>query len=185
MHATDAWYTLSPPPPQLLDPYAPMGHMTVHITLDTQTEENGVLQYVPGSHRWPLLPITSKHFDDMDSITTVLTPAQREEFKLRRAAHLPAGHAAFHHPLTVHGSYANMSDAPRRATVVNLFNHGTTSAVDTPLLEGLPAFPAGTPLSGKFFPVLYRHPEGAGALMAADLTRGSAAGAAAGCGSTA
>lgn len=132
-----------------------MGHLTVHITLDDQTAENGVLQYVPGSHRWPLLPVTSRHFGDMDSITTVLTEDQKAEFARRRAASLKAGQAAFHHPLSVHGSYENRSDAPRRATVVNLFNHGTASDVDEPLLEGLPAYPKGATLEGKFFPVLY------------------------------
>jgi ectoine hydroxylase-related dioxygenase (phytanoyl-CoA dioxygenase family) len=172
-----------PPPGSYWTRTRPMGHMTVHITLDTQHETNGVLRYVPGSHRWPLLPITSKHFDDMDSIATVLTPHQLEQFKHHRAARLPTGHAAFHHPLTVHGSYANESDAPRRATVVNLFNHGTCSAVDTPLLEGLPAFPSGSELGGKFFPVLYTHPEGAGPLVAADLTRAPGA-AASGAGAT-
>jgi ectoine hydroxylase-related dioxygenase (phytanoyl-CoA dioxygenase family) len=38
-----------------------MAHLTVHIALDDQTEENGCLQYVPGSHKWPLLPITSRY----------------------------------------------------------------------------------------------------------------------------
>ena len=37
---------------------------------------------------------------------------------------LKAGHAAFHHALTVHGSWANRSAAPRRALVINLFAHG-------------------------------------------------------------
>jgi ectoine hydroxylase-related dioxygenase (phytanoyl-CoA dioxygenase family) len=133
----------------------PMNHMTVHITLDDQTEDNGVLMYVPGSHKWPLLPITSRHFNDMDSITTALDDAQKEQFSHRRAASLKAGFASFHHPLCVHGSYSNKSERTRRATVVNLFAHGTKSDVDTPLLEGLPAYPKGGLLEGKFFPVLY------------------------------
>eukprot|EP01102_Stenamoeba_stenopodia_P007521 TRINITY_DN2104_c0_g1_i1.p1 TRINITY_DN2104_c0_g1~~TRINITY_DN2104_c0_g1_i1.p1 ORF type:complete len:250 (+),score=24.38 TRINITY_DN2104_c0_g1_i1:102-851(+) len=35
----------------------PQGHLTIHIALDDQTVENGCLHYIPGSHRWPLLPI--------------------------------------------------------------------------------------------------------------------------------
>jgi len=139
----------------------PVGHLTVHITLDTQTEDNGVLRYVPGSHRWPLLPITSRHFNDMDSITSVLTPAQTEQFAHRRSAVLPAGCAAFHAPCTVHGSYGNSSDAPRRATVINLFKHGTMSDTDAPLLEGLPAYAPGQLLEGRFFPLLLDRGEGA------------------------
>ena len=36
----------------------PMAHLTCWIALDDVTGENGCLQYVPGSHRWPLLPMT-------------------------------------------------------------------------------------------------------------------------------
>lgn len=59
---------------------SPVNHMTVHVALDAQDEANGALHYVPGSHRWPLLPITSKHFDDMESIRTVLDEAQVAQF---------------------------------------------------------------------------------------------------------
>ncbi|MGH7127853.1 MAG: phytanoyl-CoA dioxygenase family protein, partial [Planctomycetaceae bacterium] len=36
----------------------PMAHLTCWIALDDSTRDNGCLQYVPGSHRWSLLPIT-------------------------------------------------------------------------------------------------------------------------------
>lgn len=49
----------------------PMAHMTVHIALDDETSSNGGLCYVPCSHKWPLLPITSRHFNDMESIRKV------------------------------------------------------------------------------------------------------------------
>ncbi len=57
----------------------PMAHLTVHIALDDQSKENGCLHYIPGSHKWPLLPITSRHFNDMDSIFTVLTEEQQKQ----------------------------------------------------------------------------------------------------------
>ena len=34
------------------DRTGPRAHLTVHIALDDQTDENGALHYVPGSHRW-------------------------------------------------------------------------------------------------------------------------------------
>jgi hypothetical protein len=98
--------------------------------LDTQTTENGVLQYVPGlfhfsrniqkkkkkkkkekkifffrsgSHRWPLLPVTSRHFSDMMSIKTVLSTSELCDFEHRRAALLTKGFCSFHHALTCHG----------------------------------------------------------------------------------
>lgn len=131
-------------------------HLTVHIALDAQSAAaaNGSLEYVPGSQRWPLLPVTSRHFSDMDSISAVLDAGQRAQLAARRTVALAAGQAAFHHPLTVHGSHGNASEGARRAAVVNVLCDGTVSATDAPLLEGLPAIPAGQPLIGKFFPLL-------------------------------
>jgi hypothetical protein len=135
----------------------PLAHLTFHIALDTQTKENGGLEFVPGSHRWPLLPITSLHFDDLESIRRVLTPEQAHALEHSRTlAGLAEGTMSVHHGLTVHGSLANRSDAPRRAAVVNLFADGTRVArgARQPLLEGVPVLPEGEPVSGPFFPLL-------------------------------
>jgi len=134
-----------------------MAHLTVHIALDEQKVENGCLHYIPGSHKWPLLPITSKHFNDMESIHTVLTPEQEKQFKPAPML-LKKGHMCFHHSLTVHGSYGNKSDGPRRATVLNFFRDGTISNVDDPLLEQVPVIPKGHKMEGKFFPLLFDGP---------------------------
>jgi hypothetical protein len=132
----------------------PMAHLTCFIALDDCDEENGCIQYVPGSHRWPLLPVTGLA-NDMDAIQTVLTPAQREQFR-PVPARLKRGEASFHHPLTVHGSRENRSPRPRRAAVVNVFRDKVRSASDEPLLAGVPAIPSGQALSGTFFPLLYQ-----------------------------
>jgi ectoine hydroxylase-related dioxygenase (phytanoyl-CoA dioxygenase family) len=131
----------------------PMAHLTCWIGLDDATKDNGCLQYIPGSHRWELLPITGLA-GDMDAIQTVLTAEQRAQFK-PVAVELKKGEAAFHHPLMVHGSYANSTDHPRRATVINVFRDGTRSATDQPLLRGIPAIAAGDKLEGPFFPLLF------------------------------
>ncbi len=131
----------------------PMAHLTCWMGLDDARADNGCLQYVRGSHRWPLLPITGLA-GDMDSIREVLTPEQLAAFQ-PRAIELSAGEAAFHHPLLVHGSFANDTDRPRRATVVNLLRADVTSASSEPLLAGVPAVPVGQTLSGRFFPLLY------------------------------
>ena len=52
------------------------------------------------------LPITDASFGDMQSIHSVLTEEERENFT-PVAGNLKRGEASFHHPLTVHGSYAN------------------------------------------------------------------------------
>lgn len=130
----------------------PMAHLTCWIGLDDATTENGCVHYVPGSHRWPLLP-TTQLAKGMDAILEVLTPEQRAEFK-PVPCELKAGEAVFHHPLMLHGSYENRSPRPRRAVVINLFRDGTLSDSDEPLLTGVEAIPRGEKMSGKFFPLL-------------------------------
>jgi ectoine hydroxylase-related dioxygenase (phytanoyl-CoA dioxygenase family) len=132
----------------------PMAHLTCWIGLDDATKDNGCLQYVPGSHRWSLLPITGLA-GDMEAIRSVLTPEQQEQFAHPVAVELKKGEAAFHHPLMIHGSFANSTDRQRRATVLNVLRDGVTSASDEPLLKGVPVVPTGRKVEGQFFPLLY------------------------------
>ncbi|MEM8678786.1 MAG: phytanoyl-CoA dioxygenase family protein [Planctomycetota bacterium] len=131
----------------------PIAHLTCWIALDDTDEDNGCLQYVPGSHRWNLLPVTGLA-GDMESIREVLTAAQRAEFQ-PVSVPLKRGQATIHHALTVHGSHLNRSARPRRATVVNLCRDGTCSDTQDPLLEGVPPIPPGKRLGGRFFPLLF------------------------------
>lgn len=133
----------------------PMAHLTCWIGLDPATPDNGCLQYIPGSHHWDLLPITGLA-GDMNAIEKVLTPQQWEQFQKPVAVPLARGYASFHHPLLVHGSYANTTDQPRRAVVVNMVRDGVTNDSSASLLKGVPPLPIGSPLRGKFFPLLYR-----------------------------
>jgi ectoine hydroxylase-related dioxygenase (phytanoyl-CoA dioxygenase family) len=132
----------------------PMAHLSCWIGLDDSTRENGCVHYVPGSHRWDLLPITGLA-GDMDAIQTVLTDEQRAAFR-PVAIELKAGECSFHHPLMIHGSYHNNTDHPRRATVINVFRDGVRSASNEPLLEGVPPIPKGDRMAGQFFPLLFR-----------------------------
>ncbi len=131
----------------------PMAHLTCWIGLDDATRDNGCLHYVPGSHRWELLPITGLA-GDMNAIQSVLTPEQKAKFQ-PVAIELKKGEAAFHHPLMVHGSYENRTDRQRRATVINVFRDGIISNTNTPLLRGVPVIGKGQRVEGHFFPLLY------------------------------
>lgn len=131
----------------------PLAHLTCWIGLDDSTRANGCLHYVPGSHLWPDLPITGLA-GEMDSIQTVLSGEQRAAFK-PVAIELKKGECSFHHPRMIHGSHANTTASPRRATVINVFRDGVRSASDEPLLEGVPVIPKGEPMGGRFFPLLY------------------------------
>lgn len=130
----------------------PMAHLTCWIGLDDATHANGCVHYVPGSHRWSLLPRTDLA-QNMDAIRAVLTEEQRQQFK-PVPIELKRGECSFHHPLMVHGSYANRTDAPRRATVINVIRDGVRSDTDAPLLDGVPPIPKGQQLAGQFFPLL-------------------------------
>jgi ectoine hydroxylase-related dioxygenase (phytanoyl-CoA dioxygenase family) len=131
----------------------PMAHISCWIGLDDSTRDNGCVHYVPGSHRWPLLPRAS-FANRMEAIVESLAPEQREQFK-PVPIELKAGECSFHHPLMVHGSYANETAVPRRAVVINAFRDGVTSASDEPLLEGVPVIASGQRIEGQFFPLLY------------------------------
>ena len=130
----------------------PMAHISCWIGLDDSTRENGCLHYVPGSHRWPLLPRAS-FANQMETILDFLTPSQRAEFK-PVPIELKAGECSFHHPMMVHGSYANATPRPRRAVVINAFRDGVTSSSDAPLLQGIPPIASVEKIDGQFFPLL-------------------------------
>jgi ectoine hydroxylase-related dioxygenase (phytanoyl-CoA dioxygenase family) len=130
----------------------PEAHLTCWIGLDDATEENGALMYIPGSHRWNLLPITGLA-GDMEAIMSVLTEEQKQQFE-PVTVELKRGECSFHHSMVVHGSGVNRSERPRRATVINVFRDGVRSASNEPLLEGVPVIPAGEKMGGQFFPLL-------------------------------
>ena len=140
----------------------PMQHITVHIALDDQTEENGTVHYVPGSHRWHRmkdgkevpLPITDNDFVDMESIKKVLTEEEQQLFQPLPSL-LKKGHASFHHPLAIHGSFGNRTSSPRRSAVINYFAEGTKCNTDEPLLRGMPIIARDEPLISQFFPLVF------------------------------
>ncbi|HEX4947329.1 MAG TPA: phytanoyl-CoA dioxygenase family protein [Blastocatellia bacterium] len=131
----------------------PLAHLTCWIGLDDATRDNGCPQYIPGSHRWPDLPITGLT-GEMDAIQGILTAEQKGAFQ-PVAIELKPGQCSFHHPRLIHGSYANLTERPRRATVINVFRDGVCSASDEPLLAGIPVLPQGTKMGGQFFPLLF------------------------------
>lgn len=130
----------------------PIAHLTCWIGLDASTKENGCVYYVPGSHKWDLLPRGSLA-DEMDAIFVRLTDEQRANFN-PVAIELKAGEASFHHPMMIHGSFENRSDKARRAAVINVFRDGVVSDTDEPLLNGVSVIPKGTRIGGRFFPLL-------------------------------
>ncbi len=132
----------------------PMQHLTCWTGLDDASTENGCVHYIPRSHRWGLLN-KPELAGDMEGVLDYLTDEQKAEFN-PVPIEMKRGHATFHHPLTVHGSYENKSERSRRAFVLNVFADGTRSSSNEPLLTGVPPVPNGETIDGQFFPLLYQ-----------------------------
>jgi len=136
----------------------PMHHLTCWIGLDDANKENGCLYYVPGSHKWGLLPITGLT-GDMNAIKNILNEEQNAVFDNKVANELPKGYASFHHPLMIHGSYANYSERPRRAVVLNAMADGTMGNTANyerlAALHSFPPMPQDEVLDNSFFPLLF------------------------------
>lgn len=131
----------------------PMQHLTCWVALEDASIDNGCLHYIPGSHKWDLLPVTGLA-DDMASIKRVLNGEQWETFQSPEAVELKAGQVVFHHPLAIHGSFENRTGQSRKAAVVNMIGDTVTSDTNEPLLKGIPVIPTGNLLRGNFFPLL-------------------------------
>lgn len=131
----------------------PARHVTCNVALDDTTVDNGALHYVPGSHAWGLVPKLAL-LKEMDGVKKLLTPEQIEAFK-PVPMEVKAGECTFHHSHTMHGSWGNKTDRPRRTIAVN-FMHAETRCGDgkNPLLYGVPIIPRGEVIQGEYFPML-------------------------------
>ena len=92
---------------------------------------------------------------DMAAIKQTLNDEQWARFNEPVAVELKAGECVFHHPLTINGSFENRTERPRRAMVLNVVKDGVQSASNEPLLQGTEIIPAGEPLGGQFYPLLF------------------------------
>lgn len=128
----------------------PECHVTAHVAVDRADEDNGCLRYVPGSHRWGLLPKVA--FDGpIDQVREhVPRDAPWREVSMR----LQPGEVVFHHSRILHGSGANRSDRPRRACVVNWMGAHVRSASNEPLLRGTVPVARGGVVEGECFPLV-------------------------------
>jgi 2-oxoglutarate-dependent dioxygenase len=89
----------------------PATAVTMWLALDDVDEGNGCMWVVPGSHRHGLLEHHApKERADLRNVEV----DERDAVPV----HVPAGHAMFHHCLTLHGTHANRTDRPRRAIAI-------------------------------------------------------------------
>ena len=95
------------------DPALEYESFSVWVPLQEATRDNGCMQFVPGSHRWEVLPhhsighdprVHGLEVDAADTSNAVACP-------------LAPGGATVHHNRTLHYAGPNRSDTPRRAYI--------------------------------------------------------------------
>jgi 2-oxoglutarate-dependent dioxygenase len=95
--------------------------LTCWITLDDTKAGQGTIEYVRGSHKWPIAP-PIKQFHAPDDALADLKPAAEAagagDYEIV-PIEIPAGSAVFHHGRTWHGSRDNRGEKPRRSVIAH------------------------------------------------------------------
>ncbi len=136
----------------------PTEMMTCWITLDDTTAAGGTIEYVRGSHEWPLAPpIAQFHAPDDPLADLKLAASTADTEPEIIPIEIPAGSAVFHHGRTWHGSRHNKGDVPRRSLVA----HCMSSAARHHPSNAHPVYSRykrqdSLELDESFFPILWR-----------------------------
>ena len=130
--------------------------LSAWIALDDVDEENGCMSMVPGSHRWG---------DQLQFLHTVEDfRALPSSFQGHPVQAVPCpvakGQIHFHHPLTWHGSPANLSSRPRRAIALHYMSE---RAVFEPngvhCMKPFIHVAGGETVQGDHFPLVWQNAE--------------------------
>jgi ectoine hydroxylase-related dioxygenase (phytanoyl-CoA dioxygenase family) len=91
---------------------------TCWITLDDTKAHQGTIEYVRGSHKWPVsAPIKQFHAPD-DPLNDLRQAACDTDYEIV-PIEVPAGSCVIHHGRTWHGSRDNKGDKPRRSVIAH------------------------------------------------------------------
>eukprot|EP00977_Amphora_coffeiformis_P009391 scaffold2168_cov180-Amphora_coffeaeformis.AAC.10 len=146
------------------DPYH-NNSVTVWMALDDADEENGVVSYLPGSHK--------KGFGDNAEELSFFSEKEPTKESEIRSVNVPAGHAIFHHQEIEHSSGPNRSTVRhRRALVAHLLDGSVHwKPVTKETKSAMPPWTGSSYIYGRyrrsgtlevdedFFPILYGSPE--------------------------
>jgi len=132
---------------------------TCWITLDDTVAEQGTIEYVRGSHLWPVSPPIEHFHAPNDPLNELRVAAEQMDAEIDIVPIVvPAGTAVFHHGRTWHGSNANNGLGERRSIV----SHCMSSAARFSDAQSSPIYgrykQVGTNhMDESFFPILYRN----------------------------
>ncbi len=135
----------------------PSEMMTCWITLDDTRADQGTIEYVKGSHLWPVSPPIAQFHAPDDPLDDLHRAAQAAGVTPDIVPiEVSAGSAVFHHGRTWHGSRANSGQAPRRSVVAHCMSgdacfhsHNTSSIYSRYKMHG------SVEMNESFFPVTY------------------------------
>lgn len=100
-------------------PIEPLETLTVWISLDGSTPEQGCMRYIPGSHRER--KIYSHHFEHRDDYTLAqVIDDDQVDLDLAQDIILEPGQISLHDVYLVHGSAANHSERRRMGLVLRI-----------------------------------------------------------------
>ncbi len=133
--------------------------MTFWITLDDTRADQGTIEYVKGSHRWPLSPPIARFHAPDDALADMLPAARAAGVDEPEIVpiEVKAGSAVIHHGRTWHGSRDNRGQNPRRSVISHCissaarFDETGVSAVYSRYKQV-----GSTVMDESFFPVLWR-----------------------------
>lgn len=133
--------------------------MTCWLTLDETRADQGTIEYVRGSHLWPLSPPIGQFHapeDPLADLRPAVQAAGVDEPEII-PIEIPAGSAVLHHGRTWHGSRANRGKAPRRSLVAHCMS-SEARFHDTRVgpIYGRYKRHGSTEMDESFFPILYR-----------------------------
>lgn len=136
----------------------PAEMMTCWITLDDTRADQGTIEYVRGSHRWPVSPPIAQFHAPDDPLADLRPAADAAGVDAPDIIpiEIPAGSAVFHHGRTWHGSRDNRGAHPRRSIVA----HCMSSAARFHETNMSPIYSryrqsGTTEMDESFFPVLW------------------------------
>ena len=139
------------------DWHDPDGVITCWIPLEKTTSDGGTLEYVRGSHKWPISPRV-KQFMTPDDYKAELKEAAQEFGRDIDIVpvELSRGDVSFHHGATWHGSNHNLSSNPRIA----MFTHYMSSeskfhpSIPSPVFSHYKKF-NDLSMDESFFPIVW------------------------------
>ena len=137
----------------------PPAMVTCWMAMDDTSPEGGTIEYVPGSHRWPLsgqirqFHAPEDYHEDLRKATESLGVVGYDVACLK----VNAGDAVFHHGRTWHGSGTNNSDKPRRSVVAHcMSSESRFHATNVSSVYGRYKRFDSLEMDESFFPILWR-----------------------------